>query len=127
MLLQSHGGELALLPALPDAWKDGSIKGIKARGNFTVDIEWKDGKLVSAKIFSGSGGNCRIRYYEQIKILNVQSQSAKGENTNPLNISYGDVPFIKNQNTELFPAEMFGMGVIDFKTEKGKTYTIIPL
>jgi len=60
MLLQSHNGSLALLPALPDAWKDGSISGIKARGNFTVAIDWKEGKLSKATIISVLGGPCRI-------------------------------------------------------------------
>ncbi len=53
MLLQSHDGYIELLPALPDAWKkQGDIKGLKARGNFTVDFKWKDGKVVSYKVSS---------------------------------------------------------------------------
>ncbi|SKB93488.1 alpha-L-fucosidase 2 [Parapedobacter luteus] len=55
MLLQSHAGFIHLLPALPPAWATGEVKGLKARGNYTVDITWKDGKVVDYRIHSPSG------------------------------------------------------------------------
>ena len=61
MLLQSQNGLLLFLPALPEVWKDGRIKGIKARGAYTVDMDWKAGKLSLAKIKAGVNGICRIR------------------------------------------------------------------
>ena len=62
MLLQSHAGCLHLLPALPDAWPAGSISGLRARGNFGVDLEWKSGRLASVTVYSGSGETCHLRY-----------------------------------------------------------------
>jgi alpha-L-fucosidase 2 len=61
MLLQSHAGEIELLPALPSAWPSGSIRGLKARGGFTVGIDWRDSKLTRASIESALGGACRVR------------------------------------------------------------------
>jgi alpha-L-fucosidase 2 len=62
MLLQSHAGEIQLLPALPRAWANGRVKGLCARGGFTVDMSWKDGRLQNAVILSKQGGHCRVRY-----------------------------------------------------------------
>lgn len=61
MLLQSQNGELHLLPALPSAWAEGRVRGMQARGAFTVDLSWKDGRLKSATVLSRSGGTCRVR------------------------------------------------------------------
>ena len=61
MLLQSHMGEIHILPALPQAWPDGHVKGIKARGGFVVDIYWEKGAMAKAVVRSAKGGRCKVR------------------------------------------------------------------
>ena len=61
MLLQSHAGEIALLPALPTAWPSGSVTGLKARGAVEVDVAWQDGKATRAALRPGVDGARRLR------------------------------------------------------------------
>lgn len=98
MLLQSQNNEIHLLPALPDAWKKGAVKGLVAKGNFTVDINWNNGKMVSSTVVSNIGGSCTIRANEPFKITELGLSSQKSS------IGY----------------------VITFESKKGKTYEVKP-
>jgi alpha-L-fucosidase 2 len=73
MLMQSHTGEIELLPALPGAWPNGSIRGLRARGGFEVDIVWKNGALDQATITSRGGKDCRVRYREKTISLHIKT------------------------------------------------------
>ena len=71
MLLQSQAGMIELLPALPDAWKSGEVKGLKARGNITVDMKWEEGKLVSVTLTAGSNQKQAVKYGSITKELSL--------------------------------------------------------
>jgi alpha-L-fucosidase 2 len=99
MLIQSHMGEIHLLPALPDAWANGQVKGIRARGAFEVDMDWADGKLSQAVLRSEQGQICRLR---------------------------SAVPLTVMQGGERVATKTVEAGLMEFPTEKGREYLLKP-
>ena len=73
MLLQSHAGEIHLLPALPRAWGEGSVKGLRARGNVTVDMDWRGGKLARATLVSPVAQEARVRVGQQVRVVKLSA------------------------------------------------------
>ena len=73
MLLQSHAGEIHLLPALPKAWPTGKVTGLRARGNLEVDIQWQDGKLVKAILHPKQDGLFKVRNGDKVVVLNLKA------------------------------------------------------
>src|SRR5437868_8877730 len=77
MLLQSHTGEIELLPALPKAWSNGSVTGLRARGGFEVDLTWANGTLDHATIKSVTGPRCHVRYRDKVISLSFATKKHK--------------------------------------------------
>ncbi|RKR85115.1 alpha-L-fucosidase 2 [Mucilaginibacter gracilis] len=77
MLLQTQSNELNLLPAIPDEWSEGQVSGLRGRGDFEVSMNWKRKKIVTASIYSGSGGLCRLRTTAPISITGINAKTVK--------------------------------------------------
>ena len=97
MLLQSHQGYLHLLPALPPAWPQGTVRGLCGRGGYVVDIAWQNGALVSARVLARHGGPCRVR------------------SSRPLAVTC---------DGQAVTAEQVAPGIIEFAAVAGKQYTL---
>lgn len=98
MLLQSHLGEIRMLPALPKAWHTGKVAGLRARGAFQVDLEWRQGTLAKAVLKSQRGNPVRLR------------------TARPVNVTSGGRP-VKTRQEE---------GLTVFETSLNRTYEIVP-
>lgn len=126
MLVQSHDDAVHLLPALPDAWRNGEVKGLRTRGGFEiVSLKWKDGKIESVVVKSTIGGNLRLRTHNMLKVDGKDYSESKNDNPNPL--------FAKQHIARPLvsaKAPLKGIGLMktyqyDIPTEAGQTYTLI--
>ena len=131
MLVQSHNGEISILPALPDLWGSGKIVGLKARGGFEIDIEWENNKLKRATIHSSLGGNCRLRTPQKFRIVDdnnneINLLEIKGETPNQFNnyILAGDPIITSKKGLDSYNKPI--SYIYDFKTHINKEYYIIP-
>ena len=124
MLVQSHAGEIHLLPALPKAWPSGKVSGLKTRGGFEVDIEWEKGKLKNAVIRSELGGLCRIRTNTNIVVTNATATAATGNNPNALFSFIQPGKPRSAQSGQVSPGRVSLEFVQDFQTVAGGTYRL---
>lgn len=122
MLLQSHDEALHLLPALPQDWNKGSVKGLVARGAFEVAMDWDGGELITATVISRIGGNLRIRSY--VPLEGVGLKEAKGDNPNPL-MKRGNIkePLVAAGLRAQYPL-LYKIYEYDIQTQPGEKYTL---
>lgn len=121
MLVQSHDGAVHLLPALPEVWKKGSVKGLVGRGGFVVDLQWEENQLSQVKVCSRLGGNLRIRSYVPLK-GNGKLVEAKGENPNPFFRKIPVKAHVINESVSIKSPELRPVYEYDIQTKAGKTY-----
>ena len=127
MLMQSHDGALHLLPALPDAWSEGEVKGLLARGGFAIDdLKWKAGQLDCITITSRLGGNLRLRSYVPLKLADGTALTpASGSNSNAF-YATADIkdPVISDKITPQLPI-IYKVYEYDVETKAGQTLSFV--
>ena len=99
LLVQSHEGEIQLLPALPDTWSSGYIKGLRGRGGFGIDLSWENGELTHAEIRSSMTRTCRFQVGQPVRIL---------------------------ENNEPVLTNLTASGRYEFQAVEGRSYIIMP-
>ena len=122
MLMQSHTGMIDLLPALPSAWPSGSISGIKARGDFEIDIQWNKGKLVKARIVSRHGGSLVLSYAHPIQVVNSSIKAVTASEQ----MAASGLPFVTAMEESLVPTRPVRY-ILSVETRKDQIIYIIPV
>ena len=123
MLVQSHDGAVHLLPALPDDWKNGDVKGLRARGGFIVSETWKDGHLTTAEVVSTIGGTLRLRSYVPLKGKGLKEASGDCPNDLLAPAAIRE-PLRSSELKDLQLLPIRKVYEYDLETQAGKTYRI---
>ncbi len=125
MFVQSHDGAIHLLPALPDAWPDGEIKGLVTRGGFVIDMVWRDGKVSELSVHSRLGGPLRLRVHTALKPEENVALTEIPEGT-PSRNALMQMPTIKTplipQPENVAPVSLQPSQLLEVDTEQGETY-----
>ncbi|HEX7763906.1 MAG TPA: glycoside hydrolase family 95 protein, partial [Cellvibrio sp.] len=125
MLAQSHDGAIHLLPALPQAWPEGEVKGLLMRGGFVVDMRWAEGQVQSLKIHSRLGGNLRLRTYAPLPDaagFTVRKVRGNKANPNPFYTQANIKPPLKNTRKVMPLLSLANTYLIDVPTQAGQDY-----
>ncbi|MEA5128477.1 MAG: glycoside hydrolase family 95 protein [Proteiniphilum sp.] len=123
MLLQSHDGSIHLLPALPSKWTNGKVKGLRAKGGFTIDLEWEGGKVAALTIHSNLGGNCRLRIPNELRgKVELHPVDMGTDNPNPFYQTAKIKEPLVSDKAKLSHLELDTTLLYDFKTEPNGKY-----
>lgn len=126
MLLQSHDGAIHLLPAVPDQWKQGTVKGLIARGGFVIDMSWKNSAITYLKIQSKLGGNCRIRVNDKLQAKGkVVLKPASGDNSNIFYTTVSVKKPLVSSKAKLNGVAVNTGSLYDFSTTAGGIYEFV--
>jgi alpha-L-fucosidase 2 len=130
MLVQSHAGEIHLLPALTKAWSEGRVSGLRARGGFEVDLEWSGGMLTHGRVRSHLGGTARLRTAQPVSVTGPGAAPVPIDGARPpaapsifFRVHLPGPPEVADRS-KLRPVPALGGSWIDLATERDRVYEL---